>query len=242
MDPRTRNIFALGVLGLVLVVVGFWFLLLSPLLEETSQTQEERAAREARLQSLDSQVSELESVRDNSAEIERRLLELSRRVPEQDETPALLVQLQEISNASGVVQLSIDPGDPELFNANGVDYSRIPIEMTFEGTYEQLQDFLFRLRNLSRLVTVNELQYAPVPAEAEQYAPAPATERLLRVELQSEVYIEPSGSVEETTSAPDPPDESATDSVEGEGTVIEGETRIEEDGTTTVQEETTIAP
>jgi hypothetical protein len=34
--------------------------------------------------------------------------------------------------------------------------------MSFEGTYEQLQDFLLRVRNLARLVTVNEVNYKPV--------------------------------------------------------------------------------
>jgi type IV pilus assembly protein PilO len=60
--------------------------------------------------------------------------------------------------------------------------------MSFEGTYEQLQDFLFRTRNLARLVTVNGVTYE----EAEGTAVDEGIEPLLLVEIQAEVYFQPS--------------------------------------------------
>jgi type IV pilus assembly protein PilO len=211
VDSRTRNVLALGILGLVLVAVAFWFVLLSPLLSELETVRAEREGREARLQSLNAEVAELEAVRENAPQIERRLLELSRRVPEQDEMPTLLVQIEEVAQAAGVLQLSVAPGDPEVFSAEGVNYSRIPVEMSFEGTYEQMQDFLFRLRNLSRLVTVRELRYAPADPAAEQYAAVPAAERLLTVEVNAEIYVQPAARPGEETPAPEPPAEEETD-------------------------------
>jgi type IV pilus assembly protein PilO len=239
VEPRTRNILALGGLGIVLVLVAFWFLLLSPLLSELETARAEREAAEAQLQNLNQQVAELEAVRNNAPDIERRLLELSRRVPEQDEIPSLLVQIQEVADASGVVQLSVEPGVPQVFNADGVNYSRIPVEMSFEGTYEELQDFLFRVRNLSRLVTVNEVSYTPVDPTEEQYTAVPAAERLLQVEIQSEIYVEPAAQVGETTPAPQPPEQQ--EAAPEQDTTVEQQTTVEEDGTT-VEEGTTVAP
>ncbi len=39
----------------------------------------------------------------------------------------------------------------------------MPITMTFEGTYEEMQDFTRRTHNLARLVTINDVTYCRVP-------------------------------------------------------------------------------
>jgi Tfp pilus assembly protein PilO len=62
--------------------------------------------------------------------------------------------------------------------------------MTFEGTYEQLQDFVGRVLNLVRLVTINEINYEAA-AEGEETAPEPGVERLLQVEIVAEIYFQP---------------------------------------------------
>lgn len=183
------SILLLGLLILVLLIVGYYFLLLGPLRSEYGDRVQERSDKEAQLAELQQQVNELEEIRDNAPEIERQLLELSKRIPEQPEIPTFVVQIEEIANAANVTQVLIQPGAPEAPPGGG-DFQRIPITMSFEGTYEQLQDFLFRSRNLARLVTINEVTYEPVEEET---VAAAEVERLLQVEIQAEVYFQPSG-------------------------------------------------
>jgi type IV pilus assembly protein PilO len=217
MSRNDRNMLILGALGIVLVVVAFYFLLLSPLLgrlDEQAQAQEDKQAQLAQLQQ---EVNELEEVRRNSPEIERQLLELSKRIPTQPEIPTLVVQIQEIAKAAGVTQLSIEPGTPGPPPGGG-DYSVVPVTMTFKGTYDQMQDFLLRTRNLARLMTVNDVSYCRVPpldpehscpieageaAGGETTALNPSVEALLVVEIKAEVYFQPTGvtSGESTTLA-----------------------------------------
>lgn len=205
MDRTNRNILILGLLILVLVVVGYYFLLLSPLLANLSESAEARDAKEAQLANVRQEVAALEAVRSNAPEIERQLLEYSKRIPTQPQIETLIVQIEEVADAAGVTQLSIQPGTPETPPGGG-DYSVVPITMSFEGTYEQMQLFLENTRNLARLVTVEGVCFESLGGEAAAECPieAPETattgegttvagvEQMLQVAVEAEVYFQPS--------------------------------------------------
>lgn len=194
MDRQTRNILIVGILLLIVFAVAYYFLLLSPKLNQLDQADTERLDKQAQLEQLQQQVTDLEQIRDNAPDIERQILELSKRIPAEPEIPSLTVQIEEISISSEVTQLSLVPGPPTgPPEGTTGDFSRVPITMSFEGTYDQLQDFLFRTRNLARLVTVNEVTYEPVePEEGTEPSAAAGVERLLQVEIQAEVYFQSS--------------------------------------------------
>lgn len=204
MSRNDRNILVLGILVILLLLVGFYFLLLGPLMTTLGERAQERDDKEAQLATLRQQVSELQAVRENAPEIERQLLELSKRIPEQPEIPTLVVQIEEVAEASGVTQVSIAPGDPGPPPGGG-EFSVLPVTMSFEGTYEELQNFLFRTRNLARLVTVNQISYCridPLGTEAEcpietateggETTVLEDVETQLQVEIEAEVYFQPS--------------------------------------------------
>jgi len=207
VDRTNRNILILGLLIIVLVVVGYYFLLLSPLLANLSESAETRDAKEAQLANVRQEVAALEAVRSNAPEIERQLLEYSKRIPTQPQIETLVVQIEEVADAAGVTQLSIQPGTPEPPPGGG-DYSVVPITMSFEGTYEQMQLFLENTRNLARLVTVEGVCYnvldplggeeAECPIEESETATTgegttvEGIERMLQVAVEAEVYFQPS--------------------------------------------------
>jgi type IV pilus assembly protein PilO len=207
VSRNDRNILILGLLVIVLLIVGYYFLLLSPLLNRLDERAQERSDKEAQLANLQQEVGQLEAVKRNAPETERQLLELSKRVPTQPEIPTLVVQIEEVARASGVTQLSIEPGTPGPPPGGG-DFSVVPITMSFEGTYEELQDFLLRTRNLARLVTVNSVTYE----EAQESTTLEEIEPTLHVQIEAEVYFQPENvpageappetTTGETTSAP----------------------------------------
>jgi type IV pilus assembly protein PilO len=219
MSRNDRNVLILGLLGIVIMVIGFYFLLLSPLLGRLNEQAQAREDKQDQLEQVQQQVNELEEVRRNSPEIERQLLELSKRVPTQPQIPTFVVQIEEIAGASGVTQLVVEPGDATA-PAGGGDYQTIPVTMQFNGTYSEMQDFLLRTRNLARLVTVTEVSYCrePEPIDDEHSCPVTppeepeesttadtSVEAPLLVEIQADVYFQPKGvpSGAETT-APTP--------------------------------------
>jgi type IV pilus assembly protein PilO len=202
VDRRDRNILILGLLVILLLVVGYYFLVLGPLLNNLDERAQERSEKEAKLANLQRDVAQLEQVRRNAPELERQLLEYSKRIPEEPEIPTLVVQIEEIARASGVTQLSIIPGTPGSPPGGG-NYSVLSITMTFEGTYEELQEFTRRTDNLVRLVTINDVTYCRVPIlDTEHACPieaveaettvAQGVEALLQVQLEADVYFQPS--------------------------------------------------
>jgi type IV pilus assembly protein PilO len=233
MNRNDRNILILGILGIVIVVIGFYFLLLSPLLQSLNEQAQAREDKQAQLEQVQQEVNELEEVRRNSPEIQRQLLELSKRIPTQPQIPTLIVQVEEIADASGVTQLSVDP-EPATAPAGGGDYRVVPVTMSFDGTYDQMQDFLLRTRNLTRLVTVTDLTYCRNPTIGEQASCevegeasgttnetttlTPAVEARLDVEVQADVYFQPEGVPSGAETTAPTPQETTTPSPPTEGT------------------------
>jgi type IV pilus assembly protein PilO len=205
VDRNDRNILILGIFILVGLAIAYYFLLFSPLRQDFLAKYDERTRREAQKQQLEQTAAQLENIRRNADDLERQILELSKRIPEQAEIPTLVVQIEEVARAADVTQLRIEPGDPRAPPGGG-DFSRIPIKMSFEGTYEQLQDFLLRVRNLARLVTINEVNYEPVEKRGGgETTVSRDVEDLLTVELVAEVYVQPAAGGGTTGSASPPP-------------------------------------
>jgi type IV pilus assembly protein PilO len=198
-----RNLIILGSLAIVLLIVGFYFLLLGPLLGRLDEADQQREDKEAQLAQLEQEVAELEEVRRMSPEIERQLLELSKRIPTQPEIPTLTVQIEEIARESGVTQVSLIPGTPAP-PAGGGGYTVQPITMSFEGTYEELQEFLALSRDLARLVTVSGISYEEVEDLEEGTTTQPEIEQMLLVKIEAEVYFQPTDvSSDASPTAPD---------------------------------------
>lgn len=211
----------IGVAVLLLLIVLGYMIVVGPLLGRLSDRAEERDAKEAQLSQLMAEVQDLERVRNNSGELGERILELNKRVPEEPEVPTFVVQVQEIAEASGVTQVRIEPGTPGA-PAQGGPYSIVPITMTFEGTYEDLRDFLLRANELARLVTVNSVAYEPIAVSQGEEELATGVEPVLSVEIEAEIYFQPEGDA--GSAAPTSPEATT------------GETE-----TTTVTEETPVA-
>jgi type IV pilus assembly protein PilO len=203
VERNDRLLLLAGALGILLLGLLFYFLLFAPLRSEYAEAVEQRQQLEAQRRELEREVQRLQGVRRDAPGIQRRILEYSRRIPGEDEIDTLVVQIEEIGDASGVTWTSIT-NEPPAVPAGGGDYLVVPLTMSFEGDYAQLLDFLTRLKNLARLVTVNELTYEEVGEEEEGGTTAEdgdteddggadtgANPDLLRVEIVAETYVQP---------------------------------------------------
>jgi len=203
----SRNVILLGALGLVVLVVAFYFLLLGRLLENLDQQAEARDQRQATLVELQAEVARLEEVRRNSPELQRQLLELNKRIPTQPEVETLVVQIEDIAQTAGVTQTQILRGDPVPPEGGG-DFTVQPITMSFEGTYEELLEFLRLANDLVRLMAVNNVAYE---VAEEGTTAAPDVEQNLVVEIDAEVYYQPTDVPEGTVPVAPPSPETGSE-------------------------------
>jgi type IV pilus assembly protein PilO len=144
----------LGVLGLVVIAVGGWFLLLSPVQAEVTVLEGRRQQLATELTVARAQVAELARFRREMAELQAKLDLLKAKLPTEKETPGLYKAVNEAAQAAGLGVSLFQPREPKPR-----DYvAEIPITVTAEGGYHQLGQFFERVAGLERVVKVAEMK------------------------------------------------------------------------------------
>lgn len=136
------------VIGLAVVIVAAvaYMVVIRPKRAEAGRLDEQIAEMQmkvtsARLASRPQQAASTIKVAD--------VFEVSKAMPDTDDMPGIILDLNSVAEATGINFVSIQPSAP----TPKTGYSAIGISLTFEGNYFDLTDFLFRLRNL---VTVRD--------------------------------------------------------------------------------------
>ena len=154
---------AIVIVALLVVSAAGYFLLISPQRSKSAELSEEAQTVQAQIQALrtaNAQVRTLEPIRVAD------LFRVSKAMPDTDDMPGMLLELNRIARDTGIRFESITP--QEATDSGG--YMRRPIDLIFDGNYYELSDFLFRLRSLvrvrggqleatGRLFTVNSINF-----------------------------------------------------------------------------------
>jgi Tfp pilus assembly protein PilO len=134
--PAKLGLLAAGVL---LALIAGWFLVISPKRSDVSTLKQQ-------IDDTQTQIAVAHGVRTPSQPAIRvaDLFKLSRAMPNTADIPGVLLQISHVAEETGVTFQAITPHDPVSLGA----YERIDIDLTFEGRFYDLSDFLYRLRNL----------------------------------------------------------------------------------------------
>jgi Tfp pilus assembly protein PilO len=173
--PKLSPNALLAVAVLVPLVAGAlgWFVLVAPkrskvagLDAEIALVEQQIAERRVRLSQTHAGATEELASAD--------LFRLAKAMPDSPDMAGVLLELNQIAADSGITFESIAPQTAPA----GADYQSLPVQVTFDGTFYNLSDFLLRLRRLvrvrdgrldarGRLFTVDALSFA----ESEQGFP-----------------------------------------------------------------------
>ncbi len=151
--PKLPKI-VLGLVGLVAIGAGGWFLLLAPVQTELTTLQSRRQQLATELAQARSQVAELQRFRREVAELQAKLDVLKAKLPTEKETPALYRTISEAAQGVGLGVSLFQPRDPRP-----KDYvAEIPITITAEGGYHQIGQFFEKVTTLERVVKVGDVK------------------------------------------------------------------------------------
>lgn len=151
---KNRAPLAGGAVALV-VILGWYMFLFKPKGTELSDTRAKVAQLASERQKLESDLSRLQALdRDRPLRVAERQ-RLAGLIPERDELAGFLIAADEIATRSGLQWLSITPSTP-VAGAEGAP-SIISLNMTLQGTFFQLLDYIGRLERLRRLVVIDSL-------------------------------------------------------------------------------------
>ena len=159
---RTEAKIALVLGGVLLGLVAGWFLVVAP-------KRHDAATLKQQIADTRDQISVAQGVKLPTAPPPIRvadLFKLSRAMPNTADIPGVILQLSSVAAETGVEFESITPHDPVSYGA----YQQVAVDLSFEGRFYDLSDFLYRLRNLvgvhegvlnatGRLFTVDSISF-----------------------------------------------------------------------------------
>ncbi len=152
ITPRQQVVIAGVGFGLLILALIF-FLVLPQIVRMGSLRAEESSARQE-YDAAKTTLKQLEDIKKSSRKTETELLRLERRAPEEAELPSLMIQIEDTAKKAGISFVSIIPKDPE----QKVDYKIVSLEISTNGYFYPLLDFVYRLEKLPRILNVVSIE------------------------------------------------------------------------------------
>jgi len=126
---------------LLLALVGYFFLI-KPKQDAAGRLSDEIAELETQV--AVAMAAQRQPQGDESAIQVADVFRVTKAMPDDDDMPGIILELNSVAAASGIEFVSIAPQSAAVRSS----YTALPINLSFEGNYYDLTDFLFRLRNL----------------------------------------------------------------------------------------------
>jgi len=134
-------------------------LVIMPQFAQLSDLQQQKSDAQARSQQAAMVLETLRGAKGRAAVTEAQLLKIGTQMPDSPQLPALIIELQDIANASGVKVSSLSPGQPAV--AAGGQFTEISLSSVVTAEWDDLLDYLKRLDRSTRLLRVTTLSVMP---------------------------------------------------------------------------------
>jgi type IV pilus assembly protein PilO len=146
----------LGVLALLIIVAGYWFLW-SPALDELGQSKAKEEELRQVFLTKKSQAVKIEAYREQMVEIEKTFGALLKQLPDRSEMDGLLSDVNQAGLGRGLEFDLFKPGQEIIADF----YAEMPIQIKVQGNYHDLGAFATDVSKLPRIVTLNNLTIQP---------------------------------------------------------------------------------
>jgi len=161
--PRYQRILIVGIL-LIIVFTCYYYFFVKPQLEEIRDLNAKIDSLNTQIQSIRAVESQLSQVQSLNEELKRKILGLSRILPDKANIDDFLREIVAKASEAGLTILSFIPqGEREPAVEDSEDeedelpFVELPIRMKVLGSYEQISKFCERVSKISRIVNINDL-------------------------------------------------------------------------------------
>ena len=167
-----------------LVIIG-WILhrvVFVPMSMELESVNAETQAINQKMATLPVMIHDLQRMRDDYAQAVSALESINSRVTSEGAVPYFISELEDVSKQAGTKISSVSAGAL----AAGSYYSKIPMTITFQGSYRQVERFVQGLSKLERALGLTDLRLeSPGFSETEDIS----EEHILTATLSMVVYV-----------------------------------------------------
>lgn len=155
--PPSVKAVLLGVLLVMLVGAGYWFMW-QPALEELEQAQAKEAQLRETFLTKKKEAINLPAYKQQMIDIERTFGSLLRQLPDKSQMDGLLTDINQVGLERGLEFELFKPGQEQASEF----YAEMPISIRVTGGYYELGAFAVGISKLSRIVTLNDLKITPM--------------------------------------------------------------------------------
>lgn len=145
---KKRDIGILIGLGVVVLLVAWYFLIISPKKDEAATKATEYQTEKKGYDESLAKVQRIEEERSAAKQAAGDLLKLSKLVPPDSQVPSMIVEMQSTADSAGIKFMKIVPDTPVAGTEGG---TIVPFELNFQGEYYDVIDFLYRVENFARM-------------------------------------------------------------------------------------------
>ena len=190
MRARGREVYIITAVVAVVLIVAWYFLLLSPTRTKLSDLDGQVQAQQAALATATQEVARLESYKKTAPQSRAEIVRLGKMLPESEGIPSLIIELTRTADASGVDLNSISRGATQP----GTPFGLQSVTLAVTGRFFDVEDFLYRLetyvafRNASFRVTGRLLEVKTVTLTGGTAA-ADGTTAPLTVSIELNAYL-----------------------------------------------------
>jgi type IV pilus assembly protein PilO len=158
------------------MLVAGWFLLLSSATDELQSQRDREPTLKADYRSKLGQAVNLSELRKQKLQVEEYVTQLEKQLPGKAEMDALLSDINQAGIGRGLQFELFRPGQVELKDY----YAELPISIRVSGRFHDIGSFAADVANLSRIVTLQNLNISQVQRDASGNLAMEATARTYR--------------------------------------------------------------
>jgi type IV pilus assembly protein PilO len=148
---------AMWLLAAVAVVVFSWFVLLSSAHEELETARSKEPQLKADYRSRLAQAVNLTELRKQKQQVQEYVTQLEKQLPGKAEMDALLSDINQAGLGRGLLFELFRPGQVQVKDY----YAELPIAIRVSGRFHDIGSFTADVANLSRIVTLHNLNIVP---------------------------------------------------------------------------------
>ena len=156
--PLPFRLGAIGLVFLIAVVAGAYFLVWNSKKPELEKAQAEQQQLLQKLESKAKKAANLDAYKAQLAEMEQSFGAMLRKLPNKTEVPNLLTDISQQGTAAGLDQKLFQPNQQNLKDF----YAELPIRMRLTGSFHSIGAFVSGIAALPRIVTLHDVEITQV--------------------------------------------------------------------------------
>jgi type IV pilus assembly protein PilO len=140
--------------ALMVIVLGVYgYLFFMPARQELAKAEQDRLQLQRKLSEVRAVAANEQAVRDEIAQLEKKLAVALRQLPDSKELPVLLTDVTSLGKNAGLDFRAFRPGQ-EIRKAF---YAEVPIDIEFTGGFHDIATFFDQIARLPRIINITDL-------------------------------------------------------------------------------------